>query len=132
MEPGGKPKLVREDAGAYLLQRAWSGNVRELGNVIGKAALMASDVVLTREAFFFLEDTPEYISTDTQTFEVPKGLRLDALRSAVEREAIKCTLAECGGNVSMAAKKLGVECSSFYKKMGHHGLMAKRRAGSVD
>ena len=41
-----------------------------------------------------------------------------------ERHLIQRALARCGGNVSEAAKELGLSRSALYRRLQHHGLKA--------
>ena len=49
---------------------------------------------------------------------VPCDMTLDAL----EREAIASTLAQFNGNISHAAKTLGISRAALYRKLGKHGI----------
>jgi two-component system response regulator RegA len=46
------------------------------------------------------------------------SLNLDRL----ERQAVECALAQCGGNVSRAAAALGLTRPALYRRMAKHGL----------
>ena len=41
---------------------------------------------------------------------------------ALEREAIASTLAQFNGNISHAAKTLGISRAALYRKLGKHGI----------
>jgi DNA-binding NtrC family response regulator len=94
-----------------LLQHPWPGNVRELEHAIERAVLLApgqrvgsSDIGLSlREA------------SSAQAFE---RLTLDE----VERELIRRALKRHDGNVSEAAKSLGLSRSALYRRLERHGL----------
>ncbi|HET9326583.1 MAG TPA: sigma-54 dependent transcriptional regulator [Candidatus Eisenbacteria bacterium] len=94
-----------------LLQHPWPGNVRELEHAIERAVLLApgpqvgsSDIGLSlREA------------AGAQAFE---KLTLDE----VERELIRRALKRHDGNVSEAAKSLGLSRSALYRRLERHGL----------
>ena len=43
----------------------------------------------------------------------------------IEREAIRETLTNCGGNKAAAARQLGISEKSIYNKMKRLGLFAK-------
>ena len=42
-----------------------------------------------------------------------------------ERHLIQRALARCAGNVSEAARELGVSRSALYRRLQHHGLKAQ-------
>jgi transcriptional regulator of acetoin/glycerol metabolism len=41
---------------------------------------------------------------------------------AYERSALERALREAGGNATEAARRLGIGRSTFYRKLGRHGL----------
>jgi transcriptional regulator of acetoin/glycerol metabolism len=86
-----------------LKAHAWPGNIRELANVIAVAAALCEDGVIT------LQDLPD-------TF-APAGVAVSA-----EEAALRSTLARCGGNVSEAARQLGVDRSTVHRQMRRYGL----------
>jgi DNA-binding NtrC family response regulator len=99
------------EAMAALLAHPWPGNVRELDHAVERAVLLAAgervstgDIGLTAPAI----DGPG-------TFE---RLTLDE----VERELIRRALKRSGGNVSEAAKLLGLSRSALYRRLERHGL----------
>ena len=51
------------------------------------------------------------------------GASLKATLAQAEREALLAALAECDGNRTRAAKRLGIAKSSFYEKLTRHGLL---------
>jgi transcriptional regulator of acetoin/glycerol metabolism len=86
-----------------LKAHAWPGNIRELANVIAVAAALCEGGVITPQ------DLPD-------TF-APAGAALSA-----EEAALRATLARCGGNVSEAARQLGVDRSTVHRQMRRYGL----------
>jgi DNA-binding NtrC family response regulator len=93
-----------------LLAHAWPGNVRELDHVIERAVLMA-------------------VGHEVRTGDLGLGPRSDGNRSLedmtleeVERALIEKALRRCGGNVSEAARVLGLSRSALYRRIGHYGM----------
>jgi DNA-binding NtrC family response regulator len=98
------------DAMRALLAYAWPGNVRELGHAVERATLLAESGVV-RPADFALE--------------VPHGSppHLEEMSlEDVERLLITKALDRHGGNVSLAAKSLGLSRSALYRRLERHGL----------
>ena len=95
-----------------LLQYQWKGEVRELENVIERAAIFCD------EDFIGLEHLPEYMrpAEDIPSISTGHGTLKDAVRS-FERQFIQQTLSVCGQNKETAAKVLGVSLSSLYRKI---------------
>jgi DNA-binding NtrC family response regulator len=114
----GKP-LAGFAAGALeaLLSHPWPGNVRELHHAVERAVLMArgeritaSDLGLSRE--------------DGQG---QAGLEQMTLEDA-ERYLIRKALDRAQGNVSEAARALGLSRSALYRRLQYHGLSTGVRA----
>jgi DNA-binding NtrC family response regulator len=99
------------EAMAALLAHPWPGNVRELEHAIERAVLMAAGERLG--------------AADIGLGPVQTGgaagleqLTLDE----VERELIRRALKRHDGNVSEAAKSLGLSRSALYRRLERHGL----------
>jgi len=101
-----------------LLAYDWPGNVRELRNVMARA------VALTRHDHLMLEDLPPQVTTTEKgTTRIPE-LDSDAplMRlGEVERRYIERVLDEVAGNRSVAARILGIDRKTLYRKLqGDH------------
>jgi two-component system, NtrC family, response regulator HydG len=97
-----------------LLQRYnWPGNIRELQHAIERAIIMADGDELDSRDFFFLSAKPmnEKITT-------PATFNLDE----VEKTTIQRVIDKNGGNISKAAKELGLTRASLYRRLEKYGL----------
>lgn len=112
----GVPWTVTDEAVAALNSHNWSGNVRELKNVVRRACILASGPVLSADLLPF---SPPKMVLPIET--TPKGRKLDPLW-VVEREHIGTVLAEVGGNKSQAARILGVDRKTLYTKLERYEL----------
>jgi DNA-binding NtrC family response regulator len=94
-----------------LMDHLWPGNIRELEHTIERAVLLANgDVVRASDLALNERD-----STGAQRLE-------ELTLSEAERTLIQKALARFDGNVSHAAKALGVSRSALYRRMSAHGL----------
>ena len=93
-----------------LLKHAWPGNVRELDHAIKRAVLMASGATLEARDLGLQSGR-----------EVSRRLE-DMSLEEVEGFLIQRTLAQCDGNVSRAAEKLGLSRSALYRRLQRFGL----------
>lgn len=99
---------------SQLLGYDWPGNVRELRNVMERA------VALTRHDHLTLEDLPPQIVQQSSA-----GNRLPELDSdaplvtlaELERRYIERVLGEAAGNRSVAARILGIDRKTLYRKL---------------
>src|SRR5215216_3731141 len=93
-----------------LLKHPWPGNVRELDHAVERGVLMALGASL------------EARDLGLQTGkEVSRRLE-DMSLEEVEGFLIQKTLAQCDGNVSRAAEKLGLSRSALYRRLQRFGL----------
>ena len=94
-----------------LLDHAWPGNVRELDHAIERAVLLASGPVVRGSDLGLRAGGPD------------GERRLEDLPlEEVERMLIVKALKRHGGNVSEAAKALGLSRSALYRRLAQHGL----------
>ncbi len=110
----GKQVLGLSDAVAEkLLAYAWPGNVRELRNVIERA------VALTRFENLAVDDLPEKIRDYRSSHMVIGGNDPTDLTSLedVERRYIQHVLNAVGGNKTNAARVLGLDRKTLYRKL---------------
>lgn len=99
------------EALATILQHPWPGNVRELENRIKRAVIMAEGNRIV-PADLDLADPDE----------VPDVISLIQAREEAERREIPRALSRAEGNMSQAAKLLGVSRPTLYDLMRHHGF----------
>ena len=100
-DPSRTPQLT-DDAALALREYAWPGNIRELRNVLERAALLCNDNTITR-----------------------RDLRFEST-SAQDAHAgdLKRVLHDVGGKVEQASLRLGVPRSTLYQKIKLHGIAA--------
>ncbi|SQF98642.1 sigma54 specific transcriptional regulator [Paucimonas lemoignei] len=107
-----------------LAQHAWPGNIRELRNVLERAALLSDDLVLdAREIRAAIGNLiPLTCSASLEggatTFET-----FSQARQRFDRQVIEQALLQCAGNVVNAASQLGLGRSTLYKKMAALGIV---------
>ncbi|MDD1149532.1 sigma 54-interacting transcriptional regulator [Pseudomonas sp. TNT2022 ID357] len=116
-------ELDRE-ALALLAQHAWPGNIRELRNVLERAALLSDDLILNaadiRAAIGSF--SPVQRNAAPVPAESPNQDTFAAARERFDRQLISTTLAQCAGKVDEAARRLGLGRSTLYKKMAALGI----------
>jgi DNA-binding NtrC family response regulator len=99
-----------EEAIQALRAYDWPGNVRELDHAIERAVLLSQDSEL---------QVWDFALTAPSAAPAPSGPQsLDEL----ERQAIKDALQRFDGNVSLAAKALGVSRSALYRRLQRYGI----------
>ncbi|MDZ7363714.1 MAG: sigma-54 dependent transcriptional regulator [candidate division KSB1 bacterium] len=91
---------------------SWPGNVRELQHAVERAVIM-SDAPVLQPADFFL--TAPEAKDDALVFE-------DFNLEDVEKVVIQKALSKHGGNISHAAKELGLTRAALYRRLEKYGL----------
>ena len=98
------------DAMAALLGHPWPGNVRELDHAIERAVLLAEgDLIRARDLA---------LGAPSDGAAALEQMSLEE----VERVLVQKALTRTGGNVSEAAKALGLSRSALYRRLKRHGL----------
>lgn len=100
-----KVKVVKfaQDALEALTLYHWPGNIRELSQVVERSVLLANDLYIRRAD---LHLSPKQ-DTDFNNMTLEQ----------VERYVVQRALAEADGNGDLAAKRLGLSRSAFYRRL---------------
>jgi two-component system response regulator FlrC len=114
----GRPGLrLAPAAVARLVSAPWSGNVRELRNVIERAVILAGRGPLIDVDHLWLEIGDAATSMRSiSTAQLP-----DVPLAELERMAIEQALAACDGNRKDAAARLGIGLRTLYDKLKRYG-----------
>ncbi|MBL4241611.1 sigma-54-dependent transcriptional regulator [Vibrio fluvialis] len=109
-EYNAQARSFSEDAMRALTRYHWPGNVRELMNQLKRVVLM-SDTIMLEEAHLDLPKRGD-------------GKRsLKSIRERSERDALLLVLESHSGQVSTAAKELGVSRATMYRLLNKHNLI---------
>jgi len=115
---GVRPKRVSAAAMEMLKSYGWPGNVREVRNLVERMMIMVPDAEITPKAL----DLPI-----RDAGQVPDGAftTLRQARGLFERDYVERVVESCGGNMSQAARVLGLERSHLYRKLRALGLRTR-------
>jgi transcriptional regulator of acetoin/glycerol metabolism len=109
----GQDRYLGEDALAALVRYDWPGNLRQLAACLRTMAALSEPGALVDSGLL-----PTYVH-DVGSASRPRsasplpGLDLDTLAETAMREAVR----ECGGNMSAAARRLGISRSTLYRRL---------------
>ncbi|OYZ15449.1 MAG: sigma-54-dependent Fis family transcriptional regulator [Sphingomonadales bacterium 28-64-96] len=109
-ENGRDFKGLTPDAIAAISDWPWPGNVRELENRMKRAVIMAEGSRLTAADLDLVNSSDE------------AALTLKVARETADRQAIRRAMLRADGNVSTAAKFLGVSRPTLYDLLKQYGL----------
>ena len=93
-----------------LLRHTWPGNVRELDHTVERAVLMTEGTLVHTRDLGLRSGADDAASLERMSLE------------DVERILIQKAMDRAGGNVSEAAKALGLSRSALYRRINRHGL----------
>ena len=101
---------IAPDAAAMLTEGRWSGNIRELQNCIEKAVILSEGRELTAK------------DIQLESVAKPIGTTIKAVSEAEEERLVREAMDRTDGNISAAAKMLGVSRPTLYAKLKKYGL----------
>ena len=104
---------IEREALDKLIACRWDGNVRELENAIEAAVALARGPRLAARDLRLGESSVPLVP-------VPEGIPLSL--ASYERACLQEALRRVDGNVGAAARLVGIGRSTFYRKLGRHGL----------
>jgi DNA-binding NtrC family response regulator len=121
--------LPRLDKSAIAALRAhpWPGNVRELQNVIEHAVVMLEPAAEMREEDLPFVDPPSPEGASVPHLEVASGDgsyydARDRLLATFEKQFLTRVIGHAGGNLSKAARRAGIDRTTFYRLIERHQL----------
>lgn len=104
-----KVTSISKPAIEKLKKHNWAGNIRELQHTIEKAVIMSEDIQLKAGDFSFRTKS-----------KVNEGDILNLVQN--EKLVIRKAIGQCHGNMSLTAKKLGINRSTLYDKMKKYDI----------
>ena len=110
---------VSADAIAYLQTLPFTGNIRELKNLVERALLMKTPNTGVLEAEDFQLGGGAANATLSPSGET-EGNHVSL--SSMERSAVAACIARNNGNLSLVAKELGISRGALYRKIEKYGL----------
>lgn len=126
---------ISQEVENFLLQYDWPGNVRELKNAMEKALILANGKQITIHDFPFSlkePDPPDCGPEEAEVFSghpkeescaiadwsgTPDNQTLKQRKEAREKTQIIALLEKNSGNISKAAKELGISRNTLYRKI---------------
>ena len=119
-------KNFEPNALELLSVRRWKGNVRELRNAVERISIFVQKRIIVAD---------DIRALGLHTDGIGPARLVSALREAifseqpgenvselVERELLKIALAECSGNISQAARLIGIERMAFQRRMEKYAI----------
>ncbi|NNE60040.1 MAG: sigma-54-dependent Fis family transcriptional regulator [Woeseia sp.] len=127
LQQGGAHGTLRLSSAAFdaLARYPWPGNIRELGNLVERLAIMHP------EGEIDLDDLPQKYrdgqlpaadGSCSPPKNLPDDVNLKDYLQLVERELIEKALARCDGVVARAARELNMQRTTLLEKIGKYAI----------
>jgi DNA-binding NtrC family response regulator len=108
-----KPELRISPAAMKRLENyTWPGNVRELQHMIERSVILSEGNVLDASDFFFVSSAAKEEDVQLDNYNLDE----------VEKTIIQKVISKNEGNITKAAKELGLTRTSLYRRMEKYGL----------
>jgi DNA-binding NtrC family response regulator len=124
---GTRSRYLAPDALAALLRHSWPGNIRELENLLSRAALLAgpgSQITAADLPPGFGQVRGLDVAEENEQPRFGGFPLVGRTLEEIERDALIQTLHSCQQSRTMTARMLGVSEKTVYNMMRRHGLTA--------
>ncbi len=105
-------KLLGIDALGKLKSYSWPGNVRELQHTLERVVIMNESDVLQSEDFIFLSGDNRADGTAIDNFHLDEAEKMLIIKAVTKHD----------GNLTKAAKELGITRAALYRRLEKYGL----------
>ena len=103
------------EAERLMLAHSWSGNIRELQNLVRRAVLISKTPVIAAPDLNIRKFTSDNVTTVVPDLRPIKD-------DEAEKQLIIRTLESCNGNKTKAARMLNINPTTLYRKMNKYGI----------
>ena len=103
----------------WMLRYDWPGNVRELKSFIERGMNIVEGKTLTMDDFFLGMSNFAPALEEESTKEIRS---LEEELAETEKQTIERVMIECGGDKTLAAKKLNIHLASLYRKLAKYNI----------
>jgi len=128
---GADPRRVEPEVLELFARYPWPGNIRELEATLHRALVLSPTERLGLEEFPWILDSPLLLAGRPLVPRAPAAGGpeppvdpdyYEARMAGLERELIERALAEAGGKIREASRRLGLARNTLKAKMARHGL----------
>lgn len=120
-EYGIPTKVFTQTAIDALCRLPWTGNIRELHNVVERLIIL-SDKTITEQEVHQFTHSPQHGKNHPNSLSFDDFSNFQEYKDFIEREFIQHKLAKNNWNVSKTADEIGIQRSHLYSKIEKYGL----------
>jgi DNA-binding NtrC family response regulator len=114
---------IDDEAMEELKKLEWTGNVRELHNVMERLAILSNGSISTQDVLDYAVPKRRDSKTANTAESVYDGFdQFQAFKDHMEKEFIQRKLEANGWNISKTAEQLDIQRSHLYNKMDKYGI----------
>lgn len=117
-------RRLTEDAMEVMQRCEWPGNIRQLRNVVERIAILSPNPDVEADDLpMEVRRSPQAGGAEVELGDMPEiGTSLADVRAAAEKRYLEAVLEKTGGNVSEAARVVGLERTHMHKKLNALGI----------
>lgn len=119
-------KSFDSEALELLKSRQWAGNVRELRNAVERISIFVRNRNISAEDIRSLGLHTDVVNSDRLVSALRELILSDQsnpnVSEVIEKELLRIALAESGGNVSHAARMIGIDRMTFQRRIERFGV----------
>jgi len=127
-EYGIKHKSITDEAIAELQKLNWSGNIRELHNVIERLVILSEAKITARDVSSYVTPSSTALTSNSNSTAYDTDMDYDRFanfqdyKDFAERQYLKYKLAKNNWNVSKTAEEIDIQRSHLYNKIEKFAL----------
>ncbi len=115
------PRALAPDMARLMARYAWPGNLRQLSNALRTACALMDDA----EPWIDWQHLPDDLAEDLRAIDADLAPSDDAVPAGTLRDLasqrLDLAMAQSGGNVSEAARRLGISRNTLYRRLRERG-----------
>lgn len=119
-------KEITKEAMEALKNMEWTGNIRELRNMIERLIILSDKVITDKDVIAFANPNSMKLgleaSKDNHSLNLDQFTNFQEYKDFVERDFIKYKLEKNNWNVSKTADEIDIQRSHLYSKIDKYGL----------
>lgn len=113
-----KPKQIQAEAMEMLKQNNWSGNVRELRNIVERLIILSDEKITEQDVMLFVSGSQKQLITHIYE----KYTTFENFKDRSERDFIEYKLKKNNWNITQTANEINIPTSHLYAKIEEHRL----------